>query len=84
MLAGILGPLGAAGSIPTLDPRLLSFEQWAKTTLIDHNAAVEVWLPWQDWASAQISRGVFNPRTPPDPYRYSEWREWALQIRALE
>jgi hypothetical protein len=84
MLAGILAPLASSGSFQLQDPRLLTFEQWARTTLIDADYPVEVWLPWQDWAATQILKGVFNPGVPPDPRLFIDWREWVLRIKDLE
>ena len=34
---------------------------------------------WQDWASAFTRAPGFASQAIPDPYQFTDWREWAMR-----
>jgi hypothetical protein len=34
---------------------------------------------WQDWATGLVRSPTFSARNLPDPYRFDDWREWAMR-----
>lgn len=34
---------------------------------------------WQEWAVGLVRAPVFAQRGLPDPYQFSDWREWAMR-----
>lgn len=71
-----------------IDPRGMTLRAWADAVILDTSA---VWISgrldddtkWQDWAVGFLRAPSFAQRTVPDPYQFSDWREWALRAYTL-
>jgi hypothetical protein len=35
---------------------------------------------WQDWALAFTTASPFAEQNPPNPYQFSDWREFAMRL----
>lgn len=65
-----------------IDPRGLTLKAWADAVVL---AVGDVWsfgrlddeARWQDWAVG-LAR-AFSPQAVPDPYEFSDWRDWAMR-----
>jgi len=38
---------------------------------------------WQDWAVGLLRSGSFSARTLPDPYQFSDWKDWAMRVYTM-
>jgi hypothetical protein len=62
-------------------PTNLSLQDWADQIVLDLDSLgalskLQDETHWQDWA-AQFLMNATVGLTPPDPYAFSDWREWA-------
>lgn len=67
-----------------IDPRGLTLTDWADSVLL---ALRNDWQfgslldesQWQSWASQFLRAAATGRRVPPDPYQFTDWREWAMR-----
>ena len=67
-----------------IDPRGLTLLQWADAVIL---SVGDAWsfdkLPsedqWHDWAVGFVRASPFTQRNVPDPYEFSDWRDWAMR-----
>lgn len=65
-----------------IDPAGLTLQDWADSVVLNSNST---WLlgsltnpdKWQDWAIGLVRAPEFAQRVVPDPFQFSDWREWA-------
>jgi hypothetical protein len=62
-------------------PINMSLKDWADQVVIDLDSfgaliKLQDEVHWQDWA-AQFLLNARIGLTPPDPYSFSDWRDWA-------
>lgn len=65
-----------------IDPRGLTLRDWADSVIL---AANDAWSfgrlddeeRWQDWAVGLVRANNFAQQLPPNPYMFSNWRDWA-------
>jgi len=66
------------------DPRTaVSFEEWADDnhdTLADYGYLPKAGDDWLDWSSAVMLMGALTVFNIPDPYQFTDWREWAIRL----
>lgn len=67
-----------------IDPRGLTLLQWADAVILDVGDAWSFGRlvneeDWQSWAAAFVRAQPFAQRNPPNPYQFTEWREWAMR-----
>jgi hypothetical protein len=48
-------------------------DAWAFGKLTDENE-------WQSWAAGFVRASPFTQRTVPDPFGFTDWREWAMRV----
>lgn len=65
-------------------PTNLSLLDWASQAVTDLSpfgiyGRLENENAWQDWA-AQFLNSISLGRNIPDPYQFSDWREWAERL----
>lgn len=70
----------------TIDPRLTkTFIEWSDYM----NPSLEVYGPvgrvfseddWQKWGAALLSLPGIAARGAPNPYQFSDWKEWATRF----
>lgn len=71
-----------------INPIGLTVTQWCDAVIL---AAGDAWsfgrlddeARWQDWAVAFLSAPSFAGQTAPDPYDFTDWRDWAMRVNAL-
>jgi hypothetical protein len=66
-----------------IDPRGMSIQQWFDAVILDTGSD---WAfgkllddDWQEFATGFVRAPPFVQRTLPDPYRFDDWREWAMR-----
>lgn len=73
----------------TVDPRLTkTFVEWADYTLpsLERYGSIEIASSdddWQNWAAGILSFGGVARLGVPNPYQFSNWRDWATCLNAL-
>ena len=67
-----------------IDPRGMSWQDWASSVILAVGDAWAFGVPpledgWQDYAVGFVRASNFTQRILPDPYQFSDWREWAMR-----
>ena len=67
-----------------IDPRGLDLMDWADSVILENGDAFSFGkltdpARWQDWAVAFVVAQPFSERVVPDPYQFTDWREWAMR-----
>jgi hypothetical protein len=65
-----------------IDPRHMTLKDWADSVIL---SVTDVWSfgklvnedDWQSWAKAFVFANGYSQRNVPDPYMFTDWREWA-------
>lgn len=65
-----------------IDPRHMSLTQWADAVIL---SVTDTWAfgrlvdeeRWQEWATGFVTAPGYSQRNLPDPYKFTDWREWA-------
>ncbi len=86
-MAGILAPLASTQKpIQIVDPRYLSFGDWANNSFFGTGTA-ELDVPpatdevnWKWWAVQLKKYYEATDRTVPDPDMFTDWRDWAMRV----
>jgi hypothetical protein len=68
-----------------VNPWGLTWQQWADAAILTLNDTWALGKPgpeeqWQDWATGLVRAPGYAQRTLPDPYQFSDWREWAMRV----
>ena len=71
-----------------IDPRGMTWQNWAAAVI---QSAADAWhfgapgpeASWQDFAVGFVRAPVFAQRILPDPYQFSDWREWAMRANPM-
>jgi len=67
-----------------IDPRHMTLKDWADSVIL---SVTDVWSfgklenenEWQGWAKAFVTASGYSQRNVPDPYQFTDWREWAMR-----
>jgi len=67
-----------------IDPRGMTLLDWADSVIL---SVGDAWsfgrlvseADWQPWAAAFVRAQPFAQRNPPNPYEFTDWREWAMR-----
>lgn len=67
-----------------IDPRGLTWQRWATAVLLDVQTGWSLGTPpdeanWRDFAVGLVRAPTFAQRILPDPYAFTDWREWAMR-----
>lgn len=67
-----------------IDPRFMELPEWAAAAMLATDAGSEVGQlidpdNWQQWAVGFVRAPKFAQRVLPDPFQFSDWREWAMR-----
>jgi len=67
-----------------IDPRGLSLRDWCDSVILSNGDAWSFGRltdesMWQDWAAGFVRASPFAQRAVPDPYQFTDWREWAMR-----
>lgn len=68
-----------------IDPRGMTLTQWSDAVLLVSSYA---WSPgrlddearWQEWAVNLLRTPTFSTQAAPDPYGFTDWRDWAMRV----
>lgn len=71
-----------------INPTGMTLRDWADSTILSVNDAwgfsrLDDEKLWQAWGVAFLSAVPFTQQAPPNPYQFSDWREWAMRIYIL-
>jgi hypothetical protein len=70
-----------------INPYGMTLTDWADSVIL---SAGDAWAfgrlqdesRWQDWAVAFL-RGSYSQTNAPDPYAFTDWREWAMRAYTM-
>lgn len=67
-----------------IDPRGMTWQDWAASVILAIGDAWSFGTPpeedrWRDWAVGLVRASPFTQRTLPNPYQFSDWRDWAMR-----
>lgn len=65
-----------------IDPRGMTLRDYADSLVLSVDAAwsfgkLEDEADWQSWAVGFVRANNFAQQLPPNPYMFSNWRDWA-------
>lgn len=68
-----------------IDPRNMTWDDWASSVILVVGDAWSLGAPgaetaWQDWAIGLLRASPFTQQIIPDPYQFSDWREWGMRV----
>lgn len=70
-----------------IDPRGMTLRAWADAVIL---TAAGSWSfgklegdNWQDWATGFVRAPPYAQRVLPDPYDFTDWRDWAARAYPL-
>ena len=66
-----------------IDPKGMTWRDWADAVILDvawSFGAPPEETSWQDFAVGFVRAPQFAQRILPDPYQFSDWREWAMRV----
>lgn len=67
-----------------INPLGMSWQDWSSSVILAVGDAWSFGKPpeetaWRDWATGLVRASPFTQRTLPDPYQFSDWRDWAMR-----
>ena len=67
-----------------INPLGMTWQDWASSVILAVGDAWSFGRPpeetaWRDWATGLVRASPFTQRTLPDPYQFSDWRDWAMR-----
>ena len=68
-----------------IDPVNMSLTEWADAVML---TVADTWSfgklddenKWQDWAVGFVRAPSLAQRVLPDPYQFTDWRDWAQRV----
>lgn len=68
-----------------INPTGMTWQDWASSVIL---SVGDVWAfgkppeeaKWQSFAVGFVRAFPFSQRVPPDPYQFSDWRDWAMRV----
>lgn len=68
-----------------IDPLNMSLTEWADAVML---TVADTWSfgrlddenKWQDWAVGFVRAPSLAQRVLPDPYQFTDWRDWAQRV----
>ena len=66
-----------------IDPEGMNLLDWADSVILelgtpDGIGRLDSWQDWQEWAAGLVRASPFTQRSLPDPYAFTDWRDWAM------
>ena len=67
-----------------INPLGMTLRNWADAVVLSQSDAwslgrLDDEARWQDWAIGLLRSSHFTQQAVPDPYQFSDWREWAMR-----
>lgn len=71
-----------------INPLGMTWQDWASSVILTSGDAWSFGKPpaeeyWQDFAVGFLKAPTFSKRIPPDPYQFSNWRDWAIYAYSM-
>lgn len=71
-----------------IDPRGMTLLDWTASVTLSIGDAwsfgrLDDESQWQSWAVGFLRAGHTSPNLPPDPFQFSDWREWAMRAYTM-
>ena len=68
-----------------IDPKGLTLQEWADSTILALRSSwnfgrLDREDQWQDWAANMVRALPVARRVLPNPYQFTDWREWAMRV----
>jgi hypothetical protein len=68
-----------------VNPVGMTLLQWADAVILTINDAWALGklnneADWQTWATGFVRASPFTQRALPDPFQFTDWREWAMRV----
>ena len=71
-----------------INPTGMTLRDWADSIVL---AVPSAWSfgklvaedHWQDWAVGFVRASGIAQRVLPDPYQFTDWREWAMRVYSM-
>jgi hypothetical protein len=68
-----------------INPVGMTLRDWADSVILVSGSAwsfgkLQDEERWQDWAVGFVRAASFAPQVIPDPYGFSNWRDWAMRV----
>ncbi len=68
-----------------IDPRGLSVTDWCDAMVLQLDPygttpRLDDSSEWQDWASEVVQFSGIDKQSPPDPFDFTNWGEWAMRF----
>lgn len=71
-----------------IDPVNMSLTEWADAVML---TVADTWSfgrlddenKWQDWAVGIVRAPQYALRVLPDPYQFTDWRDWAERVAPM-
>jgi len=68
-----------------IDPRNMGLTDWADSVILSIGDAwtfgrLDNESQWQEWAIGLVRSSTYSARSLPDPYQYSDWKDWAMRV----
>ena len=72
-------------SSSAVNPLGMTWQQWADAAILNFS---DTWAfgragpeaEWRDWAVGLVRAPSYAQRVLPDPYQFTDWREWAVRV----
>jgi hypothetical protein len=67
-----------------IDPHGMTLLQWADAVILSNGDAWSFGRlvdenDWQRWAAGFVRAQPFAQRSPPNPFEFTDWQEWAMR-----
>lgn len=67
-----------------IDPRNMKLTDWADSVMFALDLPWDLGMladetMWRDWAVGLVRAPILAQRFLPDPYQFTDWREWAMR-----
>ena len=68
-----------------INPVGMTWQDWASSVILDTEASWSFGVPtsetdWREFAVGFVRAPSFAQRVLPDPYEFSDWRDWAMRV----
>lgn len=71
-----------------IDPLNMSLTEWADAVMVSFDdpwsfGRLDDETKWQDWAVGFVRAPFLAQRVLPDPYQFTDWRDWARRANPM-
>lgn len=71
-----------------INPENMSLKEWADCVILELPNAwafgrIDDEANWREWATGFLRAGFYSARNLPNPYDFTDWRDWAFRVTPL-